>query len=442
MSEENSPNRANEGAITVVKDDQGLLFLGDPREIQAFLEERGLASREFRAKALKVGGTALQKASDASMQSGRWVKLTKESAELVKQYGKAGALQPGVARAANGKIVKWLWFENPSQLLTPAMATGVAGMMTQMALEQAIQEITDYLAAIDEKVGDLLQDQKDHVIADLMGVVFELDEATSIRERTGTLTDAAWSKVAPCAQTTGTALAYALTKLQGICNKLGKARSPEDVDAVLEGASDDVPMWLFAIARAIQTRDRLSVIELERAFAEKPDVLEEHRLAIVEARKDRLAKVRARVDGMRASLGETADRVRGEKLLHPFVVDRVLERLDALMAATEEFSEQLGIEMDEKTIERAPGWDKVALKFVEDRAADAAAAGEQIAAGAQDLGGKALEGAQDLGGAVAQGAGALGGAVGKGAQEAAKALESVDLGKIAESIPFKLPFGR
>lgn len=428
--------------ISVVKDDQGLLFLGDPREIQRFLEEHGLASREFRTKALKMGGAVLQKAGDASMRSGRWVKLTKESAELVKKYGKAGALQPGVAQAANGRIVKWLRFETPSQLFSPAMATGVAGMMTQMALEQAIQEITDYLADIDEKVNDLLQDQKDRVIADLMGVVFELDEAASIRERTGTLTDAAWSKVAPCAKTTGTALAYALTKLQGICDKLARAHSPEDVDGVLERASGDARMWLSVIARSIQARDRLSVIELERAFAEKPEVLEEHRLGIVEARKDRLAKVRAKVDAMRAVFDATADRVRGEKLLHPFAVDKVLEELDSLMSATEEFSVRLGIEMDEKTIERAPGWDKVARKFVEDRAADAAAAGGQLAAGAQDLGGKALTGAQDLGGAVAQGAGALGDAVGKGAQDAAKALESVDLGKIAESLPFKLPFGR
>lgn len=428
--------------ISVVKDDQGILFLGDPREIQRFLEEHSLASREFRTKALKMGGAALQKVSDASMRSGRWVKLTKESAELVKKYGKAGGLQPGVAQATNGRIVKWLRFETPSQLFSPAMATGVAGMMTQMALEQAIQEITDYLATIDEKVNDLLQDQKDRALADLMGVVFELDEATSIRDRTGTLSDAAWSKVAPCAKTTGTALAYALTKLQGICDKLTRTHSPEDVDGVLERATDDARMWLFVIARAIQTRDRFSVIELERAFAEKPEVLEEHRLAIVEARRDRLAKVRTEVDAMRTVLGDTADRIRSEKLLHPFAVDKALGKLDALMVATREFSEQLGIEMDERTIERAPGWDVVARKFVEDRAADAAVAGEQLAAGAQDLGSKALVGAQDLGGAVAEGAGALGDALGKGAQDAAKALESIDLGKMAEALPFKLPFGK
>lgn len=428
--------------ITVIKDDQGLLFLGDSHEIQQFLEERGLASREFRTKALKMGGAALQKASDASMRSGRWVKLTEESAELLKQYGKAGSIQPGVAQAANGRIVKWLKFETPSQLFSPAMATGVAGMMTQMALEQAIQEITDYLAAIDEKVNDLLQDQKDRVLADLMGVVFELDEATSIRDRTGTLTDSAWSKVAPCAKTTGTALAYALTKLQGICDKLSRARSAEDVDDVLERGTDDARMWPYVIARAIQTRDRLSVIELERAFAEKPEVLEEHRLAIVEARKDRLAKVRALVDGMRVTLGEAADRIRDEKMLHPIIVDRSLERLDVLMSAADEFSRQLGVEIDEKTIERALRWDKAARKFVKTRAADAADAGEQLAAGARDLGGKALIGVQGLGGAVVQGAGSLGDALGKGAQDAVKALESVDLGKVKDSLPIKLPFGK
>ena len=88
------------------------------------------------------------------------------------------------------------------------MATGVAGMMTQMALEQAIQEITDYLKSIDEKVGDLLQDQKDQIVADLIGVVFEVDEAVAIRDKTGTLSDAAWSKLAPCAQMTSRALGY------------------------------------------------------------------------------------------------------------------------------------------------------------------------------------------------------------------------------------------
>lgn len=259
------------------------------------------------------------------------MKLTKDSAKLLEKYGKAGAIQPGVVQKSNGQIIKWLRFENPSQLFSPAMATGVAGVMTQMALEQAIQEITDYLKSIDEKVGELLQDQKDQTVADLIGVVFEVDEAAAIRDKTGTLSDAAWSKLAPCAQTTSRALGYALTKLQGISDKLSRAEPVDKIEHVLDAAKDDVPTWLVMVSRAVQTRDKLSVIELERAYAELLEVLEEHRLGIVEARRERLGKVKVRIDALREVLELSADRVREEKLLHPFAVDNVLGILDSLM---------------------------------------------------------------------------------------------------------------
>lgn len=191
-------------------------------------------------------------------------------------------------------------------------------------------------------------------MADLIGVVFEVDEAAAIRDTTGTLSDAAWSKLAPCAQTTSRALGYALTKLHGISDKLSRAESVDEIEHVLEAAKDDVPAWLVMVSRAVQTRDKLSVIELERAYAELPEVLEEHRMGIVEARRERLGKVKVRIDALREAFELSADRVREEKLLHPFAVDSVLATLDSLMEQTSQFSKGLDIEMDEKIIERAP----------------------------------------------------------------------------------------
>ena len=167
-----SVSGCEELAISVVEDEHGLLFLGEPMQIKEWLDEQGLTSYEFTAKAAGVARGIAKVAERTTDTSGRWVKLTKESAELVKKYGKPGKVQSGVVQKPNGQIVKWLKFENPSQLFNPAMATGVAGMMTQMAMEQAIQEITDYLARIDDKVNDLLRDQKDRVIAELMGASF------------------------------------------------------------------------------------------------------------------------------------------------------------------------------------------------------------------------------------------------------------------------------
>lgn len=432
--------------ITVVNDGQGLLFLGDPQAIKRWLDEQGLTSKQFTTKAIKTAGDALGSLGEAKQQSGRWVKLTKESAELVKKYGKPGTIQKGVAQNAKGRAVKWLEFYNPSQLFTPAMAAGVGGMMTQMALEQAIQEITDYLAAIDEKVDDLLQDQKDTTIASLMGAALEVDEAAAVREATGTLSDTAWSKVSPCAQTTSRALAYALTKLKGLSDKAERAKSIEDVGHAVEKLPDETRAWLDVIARSIQTRDRLSVIELERAYAELPEVLEQHRAAIVEARKRRLTNVQNGIGAFRQSLEETARRLRDQKLFHPFVVDDSLEAIDAVTKELDSFAAQLDIEISQKTIERARAWNELAGEAIVEVAGGAAA-------NAVELGGKMADGAQALGGAIADGAGTLGEAaskgiaeLGAGASEGAKALgealNNVDVPQVLDALPVKFPFGK
>ena len=192
-------------------------------------------------------------------------------------------------------------------------------------------------------------------MADLIGVVIEVDEAAAIRDKTGTLSDAAWSKLAPCAQTTSRALGYAPTKLQGISGKLSRAEPVDKIECVPDAAKDDVPTWLVMVSGAVQTRDKLSVIELERTYAELPEVPEEHRMEIVEARRERLGKVKVR-DALREVLEFSADRVREEKLLHPFAVDDVLEILDSPTEQTSQFSKGLDIETDEKVIERAPEW--------------------------------------------------------------------------------------
>ena len=51
-------------------------------------------------------------------------------------------------------------------------------------MQQAMEEITDYLAAIDEKVDDILRAQKDAVLSRMVGVGFELDEAMFLRPTT------------------------------------------------------------------------------------------------------------------------------------------------------------------------------------------------------------------------------------------------------------------
>ena len=81
--------------------------------------------------------------------------------------------------------------------------------------------------------------------------------------------------------------------------------------------------------------------------------------AMIEARDDRLRKVQNRVGDLQSVFEQTADRVRGEKLLHPFTVDKVLSQLNDLTSQTYAFSKHLDIEIERKPIERAPEWGRL-----------------------------------------------------------------------------------
>ncbi len=68
-------------------------------------------------------------------------------------------------------------------LTSPAMLTGVAGIMAQLAMQQAMDEINDYLAKIDAKLDDVLRAQKDAAVADLVGVELIINDALRVRDR-------------------------------------------------------------------------------------------------------------------------------------------------------------------------------------------------------------------------------------------------------------------
>ena len=67
--------------------------------------------------------------------------------------------------------------------------------MAQLAMKQSMDEITDYLATIDEKVDDVLRAQKDAVLADMNGVGSVIDDAIITRDHTGRVSAVTWSKV-------------------------------------------------------------------------------------------------------------------------------------------------------------------------------------------------------------------------------------------------------
>lgn len=204
-------------------------------------------------------------------ESGRWIKLTKESAELVAKYGKnckkGPFFQAGVVRQPNGRIIKHLQFTQPGQL-NPAMLTGISGVMAQMALEQAVSEITDYLKEIDAKLDDLLRDQKDQTVSKLAGISHMIDETMFIYQQVGSISATTWSKVSGCPQDIATIQAYAIAKIKSLTEKAEREQDPKQVRPLTQQIRQEIHQWPGMLASAVKMQDQVSCIELARVCQE------------------------------------------------------------------------------------------------------------------------------------------------------------------------------
>lgn len=425
-------NSADSTAIAVIEDQGGFLVLGDSTEIEPWLSEQGLASKEFVVRAAGAAGQGLQLASEAATQSGRWVKLTKESSELLSKYGKLGK-QSGVLRSSNGQIVKHLEFFNPGELLNPSMAAGVGGAMAQYALDQAIEEITDYLKTIDSKLDDVLQDQKDHTLGELRAAALAIEQARATRDEEGYTSLTTWSKVQSLDGKLMDAQQYALAKIESLAKKLEGEKDAARLLDVTTGLSKDVNYWLGMLAWAIREQDELAVIELDRVLVESPETVEGHKRGLSKARKARLERVEWQANALEARLAAASKRISGNTLhlvaelpILPRESDRALGELAAANDELARFSRALEVHLTTHRIAEAPEWQEAVGQVVGDVASDV-----------RGLAGAGVKGSQEVATVVADTAKSLGGGVAEAgvafAGQAQKALEGLQLPK--------LPFG-
>ena len=77
--------------IQLMSDGDGLAVIGDAEAVERFLASEGLPSKDLGwsrlGAVLSTGAGAAQAGSEIAANSGRWVKLTEESAQLAGKYG-------------------------------------------------------------------------------------------------------------------------------------------------------------------------------------------------------------------------------------------------------------------------------------------------------------------------------------------------------------------
>ncbi|MBP0456859.1 hypothetical protein [Streptomyces montanisoli] len=347
--------------IQFISDGAGLAVLGDPTTVESFLASEGLPSKDLglrRLKSLFGTGAALEQAgSEIAANSGRWVKLTPKSAKLVKKYGlressKTG-FSTGVAKGKKGQIRGFVEFaKSPRSLLTnPAALAGAAGIMAQLAMQQTMDEITDYLAVIDAKLDDVLRAQKDAALARMIAVGFVIDEALTVRKETGRVDEVTWSKVQALPTAIAETQAYALRQLDAIAEKLEHTTKVGDLVTTAREAESVVREWLAVLARCFQLQDGIAVLELDRVLDASPEELNGHRLGLRAARQDRLEHISRSTERLLARVDAATGAANAKVLLHPTKSPAVVKSSNLVSTGIHDFHERLGIESGRQSSE-------------------------------------------------------------------------------------------
>src|SRR4051812_41755508 len=236
----------------------------------------------------------------------------------------------------------------------PAVLSGAAGLMAQLAMQQTMDEITDYLARIDAKLDDVLRAQEDAVLADMLGVGFDIDEAMTLREYGGRVNEVTWSKVQGASATIARTQAYALRQLDAIAGKLEGTTSVAALAETAKTAETKAGDWLAVLARCFQLQDAIAVLELDRVLEVAPDDLDGHRLGLKAVRQKRLDTIAQCTEHLMARMDAAAGAANTKVLLNPIQSPAVVESREHVAVVVADFHGRLGIEAGQQSVEARP----------------------------------------------------------------------------------------
>jgi hypothetical protein len=286
--------------IEIIDDGDGLVVHGEPSAVERFLEWLGSKAESVDINTDLIrsladrGAQAAQVAAEMQGQSTRWVRLTKDSAKLLKEHGLMDAKAPGVKHlmiGTPGKVQKWLQTDQPvgfAALGNPALLSSVAGLMAQLAAQQANAEIVEYLRRIDIKIDDVLRKLDDTVLSKLSGAAESITEAKNFRDSLGGVSSVTWGRVEGLGQTINEVQSYALSQLRALADGLSGATKSGDLANRAQQAAAETPKWMAVLAHCAWLHNELDSLELDRVLAESPDQLVKHRETQISNRTKRL----------------------------------------------------------------------------------------------------------------------------------------------------------
>lgn len=352
--------------IELISDDDGVAIIGAKKDVAKFLKDRGLfklsTAIDVHGSSVAQGAAAvIEGAVDIAESSGRWVKLTEESAKLVREFGFMDTKTPGIKHAMIGNpgaIGKWLQVDaRVGAIITnPAVLAGAAGVMAQVARQSEMKEIKAYLAQIDAKVSEVLRAQKDAELSKLAGARRTIESAMSVRAAQGGRIDpTTWSTVQDRVGVVDDLISWALISLKRVEDKVDAATSIRGRAKLATGLQQEVEELLAVIAHGFELQAALEVLRLDRVMEDSPSLVNEQRLALEADRLGRRASIIDATAHLLARLDEAAEAVNANVLLHSPSARKVTKMANRVAKEVGKALGSLGVDSGRAAL-RVPRW--------------------------------------------------------------------------------------
>jgi len=251
-----------------------------------------------------------------------------------------------------GKVRNWLQAEQGvgSLLTNPAALSGVAGLMAQVAGQQTMAEITNYLNRLDAKVDDVLGKVDDTVLKDMRGARFQIRRAQTMRDQEGRVTFDSWSEVQNASGKLADVQGYALLQLEAIAEKLESENRVGGLAIAAEEARREVQKWLAVLADCFRLQESFDVLALDKAMGESPAALNARRQGLEADRKDRLELISTHTMKLLTRMDAAVDAANKKMLWTRTKSLAVIDSGNDLALGVQEFHDLLGIEAE------TPSW--------------------------------------------------------------------------------------
>ncbi|PPG53104.1 hypothetical protein C5C41_07695 [Rathayibacter sp. AY1E9] len=347
-----------EDTTLVIRDGENLLVIGsDKRSVVSYMRSKGILGRaqavrvKHLAPMLRTAAQVGHTVSETIAETGLWVKLTEESAEAKARFGLIDSDVPGVSYAVagnRGDIKQWLKLDTSAgaKFTNPSLLSGLASGLTQAASQAEAERLHAMLASLNEKLDQLLRDNRDDLLGDIGGIEEHLRDARTMLTAQGEIDSQTWDTLAAVPLQLKQIRKKAVLKLEGVADNMVTRKKIGDLRAWLPKAEREVRLWLSTIARSIAVLDDFAVLELEHTAAISPGKLDAKRRGIQETRATAIADLTAGVAELMKRMSETAGWANKNVLVNHRQVPKVLASIEESRGSVGRLYEALDLEMD------------------------------------------------------------------------------------------------